>query len=137
MNEDITPRPGGKRPDLRTEIAKARVGDPKWEPCIWRAVGDRDKGGAVIISGGEPRMMTRGPRKGQPSWAHIPKDHLVDVVVTEAELRAAELKYEADTGNCLNCGGSGQEVASAGVGGTQYRQCYRCKGSGEAPKPSP
>jgi hypothetical protein len=132
-HEHSKPRvPDGKRPSFMGEIARQRINDPTWQPCIWQAIGERDNGGAVIISGGEPTIIQRGKRKGQSSWKHIPREKLKQVVVTCAEVRMAEENYESTTGNCCECGGGGQQVASIGGGGTTYRECHRCRGTGAA-----
>lgn len=128
-----TPRvPGGKRPSFRDDIAKSKVSDPKWEPFSFKAVGDRDTGGVLIV-GAEPRIITRGPRKGQMSWRHIRKGDEIETFVAESEVRAAERAYETETGNCYECGGGGQQWDGWDhIKGTKYRTCSRCNGTGNA-----
>lgn len=42
--------------------------------------------------------------------------------------------WEKRTNTCAECDGSGQTMASAGISGTTYRACSKCKGTG---KPAP
>jgi len=45
------------------------------------------------------------------------------------------LAWEAETGNCFRCGGSGQESFGwSKAEGRLYRQCSRCGGTGKAPQ---
>lgn len=48
------------------------------------------------------------------------------------------LAWEAETGNCFRCNGSGQEsLGWSKAEGPRYRQCSRCGGTGKAPQQKP
>src|SRR5690349_4628420 len=81
-SDSLTPReerdvvpvrvPGGRPPCFQEQIARERLGMPTFEICIWERVGPTS-GPYVgcLVSGGEPRILTRGKRKGQKSWSHL------------------------------------------------------------------
>lgn len=87
------------------------------------------KAADIMITLGKERILTRGPRKGQKTWDT--KDS-VRVVVTYDEAKAERQRYEAETGNCGECFGTGQEwcVWSAAEG-NRHRQCRVCLGTGK------
>lgn len=106
-------------------IEKSRV--KGWEPCIWEAVGQGTRD--ALISGGVPRILTRGPSKGQRRW----EGKLTRVVVSGAEVDAAMAKYERETGTCAECEGSGKTVAGwSAAEGARYRPCAKCNATGKA-----
>lgn len=106
-------------------VAARKAGDiPGWEPWFYERVG-----GGLIIKGGIPRLISKGPRKGKKTWD--PKESQT-VVVTPEEVEREYQRYEAETGKCGECFGDGKVVASAGVSGTTYRECKVCGGSGKA-----
>lgn len=112
---------------FRDAIAIEKAGIEGWEPCIWEAIGDiaRD----ALISGGIPRILTRGPNKGQRRW----DGKLTRVVVSGAEVDAAMAKYERETGNCAECEGSCKTIAGwSAAEGTRYRECAKCEATGKA-----
>jgi hypothetical protein len=88
----------------------------------------------VKLTGGVPYgTISKGPRKGSPrSW----RDQRT-VYVTEAEVLAERARYEAATGKCGECLGTGKVVQRidfvAGV--TDYRECRICSGSGQFASP--
>ena len=84
----------------------------------------------VLFTGAECPLFARGPKAGKPNYRLGTNKRRLSVSSLQAEQWGRE--YEAETGNCRECEGSGEEVASAGVGGTLYRSCSRCGGSGEA-----
>ena len=78
-----------------------------------------------------PRLLKTGPRKGKPTWRDVPTQK---AVVTGAEIEAEKARYEADTGKCSDCMGSGQVLARwSAAEGKKYRPCGRCGGTGERP----
>lgn len=125
--------PGARMPNFRDDIARKKIGDPKWEPCIWEAIGRAPNPEGVLISGGEPQTITRGKRKGQFSWSHIKRYDLTRTVVLTAEEDAAKAEYERATGNCCRCGGGGEQWAGwHHITGTMWTTCRRCDGTGNA-----
>lgn len=99
---------------------------PGWEPYAWETIGTD----GIKVTGGIPRILTRGNRKGQKKW-----DGKGDIViVVKYEIDAEESRYETETGKCHNCMGTGDVVAGVSVEtGTRYKPCNRCNGSGASP----
>ncbi len=122
-----------RRPEFWVEVAKRKVGDPKWEWFSSERIGDGD----FLMEGGEPRTISKGPRKGHRTWKHLAPHEKKKVVVTQAEIQQAEADYERDTGKCNVCGGSGQEWRGwSRDNGDRFRPCLRCDATGAAPKDS-
>lgn len=111
------------------EVARIKVGAPaEWEVFAWEVIGDtRD----LVVIGGVPRLLKRGPRKGQKTWDG-PRQ---SAVVTRAELDAEHARYESATGNCGDCLGGGEVFAGwSAKDGTKMKPCHRCAGSGKRPE---
>lgn len=111
------------------EVARCKVNGPEgWAVFAWERIGD---GNDLVVTGGVPRLLKAGPRKGKPTWRDVPTQK---AVVTGAEIEAEKARYEADTGKCSDCMGSGQVFASwSQAEGKKYRACGRCGGTGERP----
>lgn len=104
-------------------VAIRKSGIEGWEPYAWERVGED-----VMLTGGIPRLLTRGPRKGQRTW----DGKGTSVVVTRGEESAEEARYVAETGNCGKCQGDGKVFASWSIAdGTKYRECKPCTGTGK------
>lgn len=72
-------------------------------------------------------VFTKGKRKGRPRYDGKP----LTAVVTDAEAAAERARYEAETGKCGECCGSGQLFAGwHHIDGTTYRPCHVCAGTG-------
>jgi len=84
----------------------------------------------VVFTGAECPLFVRGPKAGEPNYRRRTNTRMIPVSSLHAE--QWESQYEFNTGYCRKCEGKGTEVASAGVGGTTYRSCSRCGGSGKA-----
>lgn len=110
-------------------VARRKVNGPEgWAVCAWEVIGE---GSDLVVTGGVPRLLKAGPRKGKPTWRDVPTQR---AVVTRAELDAEKARYEADTGKCSECMGSGKVLASwSATEGVMYRPCKRCDGTGERP----
>lgn len=80
------------------------------------------------LEGGIPQANFKsGPRKGRPNYSTC-TDRMT-LRVTAPELVQFEKDYIDATGNCSECMGEGQTVASVGVSGTAYRECKQCHGA--------
>lgn len=114
--------------DHMNEVARRKVGGPEgWEICIWERIGE---GRDMVVSGGVPRLLTRGRRKGQMTW----DNPLQKAVVTAAEIAAEHSRYEAETGNCGDCYGTAEVFARwSAINGTETKPCQRCGSTGKAP----
>ena len=109
-------------------VAARKAGNiPGWEPYRWERVGSD----SVLITGGVPRLITRGPRKGELTWAGCVSQ---SEVVTNAERAAEYARYEQDTGGCGECMSTGRRPGSPrDVNHPKYTVCPRCQGSTKAP----
>lgn len=109
----------------RIEVAKRKAGIAGWEPYEFECIGSD----AVALTGGVPRLLKRGPRKGKQTW----DGKGTTEVVTQSELKTEQDRYESQTGKCGKCMGSGKLYAGwNSVDGTKYRTCNPCGGSGTA-----
>lgn len=107
-------------------VAIAKSGVEGWEPFKYEMIG-KDS----LITGGVPRILTKGPRKGRKTWDGAG----TAVVVTKDEVEAEAARYTAETGNCATCYGEGKVFASwHHIEGTTYRECNVCTGTGKAPQ---
>ena len=78
---------------------------------------------------GIARPITRGPRKGQPTWDGPRREDWIP----ESDLEAEARTYERETGNCCSCLGDGKELVRWSVDeGSEYRPCRDCNGTGKA-----
>jgi hypothetical protein len=110
-------------------VAIRKAGIPGWEPYLYERIGD-----GVLMTGGIPRILKSGPRKGRKTWDR--KDS-TRVVVTRAETDAEQVRYEAETGNCGTCFSKGETVVVwSAADGEKYATCKHCNGTGRVePKP--
>ena len=115
------------RIDFIEVVARKKLNPaPEWEYFAWERIGETDD---LIVTGGVPRLMTRGPRKGKKTW-----DGARDkVVVTRAEIDAAHLAYESETGKCFKCTDGQAWCGWSAADGHRYKDCSRCNATGVAP----
>lgn len=113
---------------------KLRVGDD-WQMYRWERVNDR-KDSDVIVTGAVPiGAYTRGPRKGSPKWNTKLGER---VTVSDRDFAESQREYEAATGNCRNCYGTGQQWCGWSADtGAKHRPCARCNETGRATQPLP
>lgn len=105
-----------------TESAAARkIGIEGWKPCIFEMVE-----GGMLITGGIPKDVN-----GKKKWP--PVKQMDRLILTREEVDAEELRYEAETGNCHVCYGSGQQATGWNrETGVRTRECPKCNGIGRA-----
>ena len=113
-----------------TVVAAKKSGVAGWVPYRWQRASGLD----CIVYGAVPkRVFVRGKNKGRPDFRTKTQESIV--VVTHADLQAAAVAYETETGNCWDCKGPGQEFAGWSVKeGTKTRPCRRCNGTGKIEK---
>lgn len=111
------------------EVARRKVNGPDgWAVCRWERIG---AGNDLVVTGGVPRVLKSGPRKGRLTWRDVPTQK---AVVTGAEIEIEKVRYEANTGKCGDCMGNGEVFASwSAAEGIKHRPCMRCGGTGERP----
>jgi hypothetical protein len=108
------------------QVAKNKMGVPGWEPYAWERIG---KDG-LLVTGGIPRLLKSGPRKGEKTW----DGEVNKVVVVEAEVDAEKSRYEEETGKCHKCLGAGEVISGwSKETGRRMLKCPRCLGCGLKP----
>lgn len=109
------------------EIARRKLSKPpEWEICRAEWIGDN-----ILCEGGVPRIISRGPNKGKKRWD---KNNLDRVIVSEAEIELEKEQYESETGKCWRCIGKTVIIASSSITtGQTYRECPRCRATGNSP----
>lgn len=114
-------------PDWINIVARKKLGfGDDWRWCKLQWIGFD-----AVIEGGVPRLLTRGPRKGQPTWRD---SEMEKAVVSDSEIRQARLDYESHTGKCCECAGSGKRLLGwSREEGKAFTQCLRCNATGIAP----
>lgn len=85
---------------------------------------------AVKLCGAVPTIRKNGKKK----W---PPERLCQVaIVTQSEIDAERVRYEAETGQCAGCMGECIEFMRwSSTEGIFWRPCTDCCGTGEAKKP--
>lgn len=88
----------------------------------WECVGPDLMLTGCVSSG----LVTKGKRIGRPRYDG-PKQ---SCCVTDAEILLEHQRYEAETGCCGECMGTGQVFSGWNyLTGTRYRECDVCKGA--------
>ena len=115
------------RIDHGGNCALRKIGTPEgWTVYAWEALDD----GSVLY-----RMaLEKPPREdGCRKWN---TDQGKAVAVSKAEVDAEYARYEAETGNCGECGGMGERwVGWNRDTGHKYAQCGICGGTGHPLNP--
>lgn len=105
-------------------VAIRKSGIEGWEPFRYEFIAPDSN----LVTGGIPRILKSGPRKGRKTW----DGKGTRVVVTRAEIEAEKQRYAAETGNCPECYGEGEIFASwHHERGTTYKPCPHCGGTGK------
>jgi hypothetical protein len=101
-----------------------------WLAHKWEKVGN-----GFLVSGCVcTEVYKRGPRKGQPNFSKRDKTTDMVAVISYEAADAFRLEWEQETELCSRCMGKKQIVnAWHHINGTTYRDCPRCKGTGQAP----
>ena len=109
------------------DVAVAKLGIEGWTPYRWEAAT-----GGHLVTGAVPfGVYARGDKKGLPRFHHPKASSRQTVVVSDNEIKAQAEKYEAETGHCWNCKGTGQRQAGwSAKEGIRYQSCKRCGGTG-------
>lgn len=129
---DVKPEPE-LPPNWLNVVARKKLGQPpEWRWCKFEMIGDTDD---CLVEGGIPRLLLTGKRKGLPTWRDCT---LSKCVITRAEHDQAMADYEAETGKCKECAGSGLRLIGWVVEtGNRFEPCRRCAATGKAPEVQP
>ncbi|MGU9830202.1 hypothetical protein [Pseudomonas sp. LF242] len=129
---DMKPEPE-LPPNWLNVVARKKLGQPQeWRWCKFEMIGDTHD---CVVEGGIPRLLQGGKRKGQPTWRDCT---ITKSVVTQAEHDQAKSDYEAETGKCHECAGSGLWLSGwSSDTGNRFKPCPRCKATGQAAEVRP
>ena len=139
--EQKPPPPKQERPtiDFLAEHAKEVNGLPaNWKvfhyKCLPNVEGRHTKTTHYQLTGAVcDAVYQSGRHKGRTNWAKKDKSTLATVIIGVAEHEAFLLRWEAKTGKCHKCYGTGQEWRGWNCEtGDKYGMCGRCGGSGNA-----
>lgn len=123
-----------ERPDLYNLFGASSGMPAGWRWYALEALDGVSPGSAVLITGAVcTATFSRGARVGQVNWAKRDKTTDRKLVATKAQLDAVRDAWEAETGKCSDCGGSGQQAWGWGSEGAMYRHCRRCGTTGGKP----
>jgi len=105
-----------------TTIARRKLCEaPEWTVFSLEVLDSGD-----FLAAGAIEAVTLG---GKKKWLGKEKR----ATITPAELKAEKKRYEATTGKCAECLGTGKILLRwHHIEGTTYQDCVRCKGTGEA-----
>lgn len=141
MSERITERTvpdavKARRPDL-DQCARELYGEPpEWEVYRWEAIGKGDRRSGVLVTGAVAPLKTRGKYKGHKDWGKLDPETENTYAISDRESDAWLLKWEAETGFCSKCHGSGLVCWRFSVEtGSEYKPCKACDGTGHKASP--
>jgi hypothetical protein len=121
-----------ERVDFAELTAKRKANHPDgWWMFKWEKVGDD----ILLVTGAVCPPKKTGKYKGRPNYKGRDRSTEARIGLTYAEIDATRLAWEAETGKCSECQGSGQEWAGWSKDeGNRFRPCRRCGATGTAPK---
>lgn len=137
FGETATADPSAPEPqlDVRTEFLKERYGLP--DDWIWHTFEGIDPPTydfARYDGGVYPWAITKGKYKGRTNYKKPVPGTERSVVLSDREFKAWLPTWEARTGKCHKCRGTGQEWRGWNhITGNKYRDCPRCGATGNAP----
>lgn len=125
--EDASLEPA-RPPNWYDEAARKKLGQSR----KWQSMGYEPGDTHCVVSGGIPRELKSGERKGQMTWHGCV---ITKCAIDSEDINQAKLDYELETGKCHVCAGSGLRLDSWACGiGNRYRFCERCGNTGHAPE---
>ncbi len=108
------------------EILQMPVG---WSGYQFESIGD---GRLIRVVGAVAPLKTRGKYKGFPNWRNLDKATEKTAFFTPAEHEEWLSQWEQKTGNCSECGGTGQLFARwSAANGTEHKPCGKCGATGQ------
>lgn len=125
------------KPDFLLMHAREAFNLPaNWHWYKLEAVGPHESPNkAILVTGAVvTAIFTRGPRKGSLNFGKRDRKTECTVPISARDHEAWLLQWEESTGQCHECGGTGQAwVGWSKAEGHRYRTCHRCDGTGKAP----
>lgn len=122
-----------RRPHLYDIWAAEKFGIEGWEWVSARCLPKNPPYTHVEISGAVfPMVYTSGPNKGQTSYTKVQAGTQRTVIFSNEEFDAWTRDWEAKTGKCSKCVGTGEIQAGWDrKTGATYRPCGACRGTGK------
>lgn len=112
------------------DFAATKVSIEGWRAYKW----EHAEGGNIVTGCVPSGVITHGPRKGEPKFEPPTPGTLRKVIVTDEQMAARAIAYEAESRTCWNCKGERQVPWGWSTAeGMKYHVCTRCSGSGAAP----
>ena len=121
-----------RRPPTRDQAAREIYNLPAdWEPFRWQAKGDGETRYVELEGGIFKTLYRSGPRKGKINYRKPEPGTSAMVSIPEKAFKEWKASWEAETGHCANCYGSGWEFAGWDhKKGQAHRKCTACDGTG-------
>ena len=121
--------------ELLDECARDKAGmRDDWSPYSFRCLPPHPQETELVeVIGAVAPLKTRGKSKGSHNWDKMDKSTKRVVYITLKEHSEWVKAWEAKTGNCATCRGTGNEWRGWSVNeGSRYNQCTKCHGSGKS-----
>lgn len=121
--------------DLLDECARDKAGmGENWSPYSYKCLPEHpQKAEMVEVIGAVAPLKTRGKSRGNHDWNKIDPATKRTVYVSFRENAEYVAAWEAKTGLCATCRGTGNEWCGWSVTeGTRYKACTKCHGSGKS-----
>lgn len=119
--------------DFYNLIAAERGMPAGWKWNLLKCVGELENDGSgVLVTGAVcTAIYSRGKRKGDTNWKKRDRSTEKELFISRNEYEKRRQKWQADTGKCVECLGSGKTLASMSIyTGKTYRPCHECKATG-------
>jgi hypothetical protein len=120
--------------DFYNLIAAERGQPAGWRWFELKCVGElADDGSGVLVTGAVcTAIYSRGKRKGETNWTKRDRSTQRELFISRNEYEKRRMKWQADTGKCVECMGSGQRFASHSIyEGIKYKPCNKCGATGK------
>lgn len=126
------------RVDFYNLYAIAKHGAPTdWHWHTLEALGKHPNYTGSLVRGCVPATFQKGKRKGQFNFKGGDKATELSFAIAHDQFAAFHAEWEAETGRCSKCFGSGQEWTGwSATEGSRFKPCARCDATGKPKEPS-
>jgi hypothetical protein len=123
--------------DWMNEVARKRYGMPERWRWFRSEVKNHDKPSAFIMLTGAicDAKIKRGKYKGNDDWKKRDKTSEAEIPIKFGDIKEVQAEWEAETGKCSNCRGSGKSWIGWGKDtGNRFEPCRPCSATGRVAK---
>jgi hypothetical protein len=122
------------RPPVYDQHARERYNLPAdWKVYSWAAKGDKATGYVELKGGVFRKQIERGKRKGKIDYRQPETGTAATISLSNVDHEVWLRRWEAETGYCVECFGTGQEWAGWDhIKGNAYRPCAKCGATGRS-----